>query len=134
MCFLKYGDRHPEIWSTTDRIFCYLGPFFSLLLHWRPGKSKLWKNGKNFWRYYYFIPACDEQNFFSFWIIFCRFASITTQKIRFSKKQKKTPGDIIILHLCTINGNHMMNGSWDMERDGQNFFCHFGPFFALLPH
>ena len=75
----------------------------------------------------------NEQNFFSFWIIFCRFASITTQKIRFSKKQKKTTGDIIILHLCTINDNHMMNGSWDMERDGQIFFFILGHFLPFYP-
>ena len=27
------------------------------------------------------------------------------------EKKKKTPGDIIILHRCTINDNHMMCGS-----------------------
>ena len=27
------------------------------------------------------------------------------------EKMKKTPGDIIILHKCTINDNHMMYGS-----------------------
>ena len=31
------------------------------------------------------------------------------------------PGDIIILYMCTINDNHMMYGSWDMERNGHNF-------------
>ena len=35
---------------------------------------------------------------------------------------KKTPGDIIILHLCTTNDDYMIYGSWDMERDRQNFF------------
>ena len=29
---------------------------------------------------------------------------------------KKAPGDVIILHMCTINDN-MINGSWDMECD-----------------
>ena len=38
--------------------------------------------------------------------------------------------DIIILHLCTTNDN-MIYGSWDMELN--RIFCHFGPFFALLP-
>ena len=27
------------------------------------------------------------------------------------KKEKKTPADIIILHTCMINENHMMSGS-----------------------
>ena len=34
---------------------------------------------------------------------------------------KIVPGDIIILHMCTINGNHMMYVSWDMEHDRHNF-------------
>ena len=34
---------------------------------------------------------------------------------------KKAPGDIIILHMCTINDNPMLYDSWDMERDRQNF-------------
>ena len=38
----------------------------------------------------------------------------------------------IMLHICTINENHMMYGSWDMERNRQNFFS-FGPLFALWP-
>ena len=34
---------------------------------------------------------------------------------------KKFAGDIIILHMCTKNHNHMMHASWDMECDRQNF-------------
>ena len=45
---------------------------------------------------------------------------------------KKRSGYIIILSKCTVNDNHMIYGSWDVEDDRQNF-CHFGPFFALLP-
>ena len=48
------------------------------------------------------------------------------------EKMKKPPGDIIILQMYTINDNHMMYGSWDMEHNRQNFF-HFGPFFAIYP-
>ena len=79
----------PEIWSTTDRIFCYFGNFFALLTP---------KNPKN-------------QNF---------------------EIMEKVPGYIIILHMCTINDNYIMYGSWDTESNRQNF-CHFGPFFALSP-
>ena len=46
--------------------------------------------------------ACDTWNYyFSFWVIFCPFTPLTAQKIKISKKIKKTPGDIIILHMCT---------------------------------
>ena len=36
-------------------------------------------------------------------------------------KIEKTPGDIIILHTCTINDNHMMYGYSDMEQSIHNF-------------
>ena len=52
------------------------------------------------------------------------FALLQPQKITFLKTWKKTAGDIIILHLCTIYKNHMIYGSWDisdMKCDRQNF-------------
>ena len=73
----------------------------------------------------------ERQNVLSFWTIFCLFTPLTTWKIKIFKKwkknnkkkqqKKKTPEDIIILHKCTINDNHMMYGSWYMKRDRQNF-------------
>ena len=48
------------------------------------------------------------------------FSPLTTQKIKILKL-KKTPGDIIILHICTINDNHMIYGSRDMEHDTELF-------------
>ena len=47
------------------------------------------------------------------------------------EKMKKVCGHIIILHMCTINENHMMYGSWHMENNRQNF-SHFRQFFAFL--
>ena len=41
---------------------------------------------------------CDRQNFLSFWVIFCPFTPLTTQKNRHLKKLKKKHGNIIILH------------------------------------
>ena len=49
------------------------------------------------------------------------------------EKMKKEPRDITILHMNNINDNHMMYGSWDIERNGQDFlsfwtiFCPFTP-------
>ena len=53
--------------------------------------------------------ACDRCNcYFSFWAIFCPF----------TKRQNfETPGDIIILQMCTKNYDQMMYGSGDMVRD-----------------
>ena len=44
---------------------------------------------------------------------------------------KKSPGNIIILHMCTINDNHMMHGSWDIECDRQNFLSFWTIFYPF---
>ena len=49
------------------------------------------------------------------------------------EKMKKTPGDIMILHKCTINDNHMMYGSWDMKCDRQNFLSFWTIFLPFTP-
>ena len=35
---------------------------------------------------------------------------------------EKTPGDIIILHMSTINDDQMMYGSWDMKQTEKSKF------------
>ena len=83
-------------------------------------KSKFWKNKKNTWRY----------SFLSFWTAFCPFNNPKNQNF---VKITKHPWDIIIVHMCNINDNHVMYRSWDKERDGHNFslfwtiFCTFTP-------
>ena len=52
------------------------------------------------------------------------------QKKQTFEKMKKIAGDIIILHMCTKNHNHMRYSYWDTKWDKN--FCHFGPFFAFL--
>ena len=71
----------------------------------------------------------NRQRFLSFWVLFCPFIPLTKQKIKILKKwKKKTPGDIIILHLSTTNDNHIMYGSWDMEFNRQNLFSYWTTF------
>ena len=65
----------------------------------------------------------DGGNYFSFWLIFCPFTLLTALKIKIKKKKKKTCGDIIVLHKCTKNHDHMLYCSWDMARDRCN--CYF---------
>ena len=65
---------------------------------------------------------------------FCPFNPLTTWKIKILKL-KKSPGYIVILHICIINDNHMMYGSWDMECDRLNFFVildRFSPFYSPM--
>ena len=58
---------------------------------------------------------------------------LTTWKIKILKKWKKTPGDIIILHVCV----RKMTIIWCMVPKilgaTDRIFLHFGPFFAFLP-
>ena len=73
---------------------------------------------------------CDEQKFMSF-STFCAFLpSNNTWKIKILNK-KNAWIYMFILHRRTINENHMMYGSWDMECDRQNVI--WGHFLALLP-
>ena len=75
------------------------------------------------------------QTFLSFWTVFLSFYSPNNPKNQSFGIMKQKSGDIIIWHMCIINNNHMIYGSWDMKCDRHNFlpfwiFCHFGP---LLP-
>ena len=73
-----------------------------------------------------------ETEFFLILGHFLPFYPLNPEKQNF-EKMKKTPVDIIILHKCNINDNHMMNGSGDTKHDRQYFlsfrdiFCPFTP-------
>ena len=103
-----------EIWNIIDRMFCHSGPFFALLPLYGPRKSKFWKNETKVWRHYHFTHLYNP-------------------KIWNFEKLKKKPGDIIILHMCTINDYHMMYSSWDMKHDRQNFFVILDLFCLFTP-
>ena len=139
----------PEIWSATDRIFFSFWTIFCPFT--RPlwtRKSKFWKNEQHIRRYYHFTNAYHKLQSYDVWFLwyemqqteflvilehFLSFYPPDNPKNQNFEKLRKKHGDIIILHMCTINDNHMMYGSWDMKRDGQNFlsfwtvFCHFTP-------
>ena len=77
-------------------------------------------------------------------IVFCHFGhllpfySANNLKNQNFEKVRKTPGDIIILLLCTtnVNVNHMKYGSWDMEHKSHIFFLFltiFCPFTPPIP-
>ena len=75
------------------------------------------------------IMECNWHNFLSFWSIFCHFSPLLTLKIHIVKKKivkkKKKYWRYYPFHMCTINEDHMMYGSWDMEHNRQ--------FFVILP-
>ena len=140
----------PEIWSVTNKIFCHSGLLFVLLPPMDPENQNFEKINKTL-EDIIILQMCTINQSYDLWFLsygvqqtnifvildhFLPFypppPSPTTQKIKILKKWKKkqTTGDIIILHKCTINDNHVMYGSWDIKHDRQD---RFGPFFVLCP-
>ena len=75
----------------------------------------------------------SETIFLSFWAIFCSLTLLTTQRIKILKKWTKSPRYIIIWYKCTINDNHMIYGSWNINCIKQIFFVILGHFLPFYP-
>ena len=94
---------------------------------------------KNTCRYYHFTlvyhkwQRARQTKYFVILGYFLLFYPTNNQKNQNVEKFKKTPGENIILHQCTIYGNHMMYGSWDMKCNKQNFFVILGHFLYFYP-
>ena len=114
----------PEIRSMADTIFCHSGLFFPLLSPYGPRKLQLKRKWKKHLRYHHFTNindshmmygssdmVCNGQNFLSFWTIFCPFTPPNNPKNQNFENMRKLPGDIILLHMCNIDENHIMYGS-----------------------
>ena len=52
------------------------------------------------------------------------FNNLKNQNFEKNEKEKKTSGEITILHMCFIHENYMMYGSSDMESNRQNFLSY----------
>ena len=72
-----------------------------------------------------------DRQFLSFWVIFCPFTPLLIPKINICKKMYKKPADIILLHMCTINEDHMMSGFWNIRHDRQSFLSFWAIFCPL---
>ena len=138
--FLKYQVRQTQI-------FVILGHF----LPFHPPdilENQNFKIEKNTWRYYHFTNLHHQWQSFDAWFLrygarqteffvivdyFLPFYPPMDRENQNFEKMKKTPRDIIILHMFTINDNHVMYSSWDIKRDGHDFlwfwtiFCLFTP-------
>ena len=81
---------------------------------------------------WYMIPVRYEVHqielFWDLRLFFCPFTSITAQKMKIKKKEKK-PWDIIILNKCTKNHDDRLYCFWDMAHERCN--CYFS-FWAIL--
>ena len=140
-----------EIRSETDRIFCHStdinfchsGSCFALFTPLKTYKIRTLKTWKNTWRYYWFTQVYRKWQSYHVWFqrygtwrSFCHFGffpftSLTTQKIKIFQKWKKR---VKILSFYTINDNHIMYCSWDIECNRQillSFWTAFCPFSPL---
>ena len=80
---------------------------------------------ENHMMYGFWNTECDRQKFLSFWTIFWTFTTLTTQKIKILKKMKQPSGDVITLHMCTVNENGVQQTNFFVILD-----C-FLPFYPL---
>ena len=111
--------------------------------HWLPPKIKILKNWETNLKIYY-LNVHHKWQSYDLWLryrtwqtlfvildCFLPFHPPDDPKNQNFEKMNATLGDIIILQMCTINDNHMMYGSWDMEYDRKKFssfwtvFCSF---------
>ena len=83
--------------------------------------SHMCTKNQNHIRYGFSDTEWKKQISLSFWVSFCPFTPLTIQKIKILKKRKKPSGDVIILHMCAKNHNHIMYASWDMECERHKF-------------
>ena len=143
-----------QIWSAcTDNFFSFQAivcSFAQLLIPkikiWRKCKTKpgdiillqMCTINRDHMMYGSWDMKFNRHNVFVIVCIFLPFylpPPLNSPKKNIWKKWKKTPGDIIILHNCTKNHDHMLCCSWDMVRDGCNNYFSFWPMlFLLTPH
>ena len=111
-------------------------------------KIKILNKWKNTWRYYHFTlstikdnPRCMVSEIWSMTDrIFCHFGLCfalllplpNRSKNQNFEKMNKSPEDIIILHRCTKNHDHMLQCSWDTCTMDVTFIFYFGLFFTFL--
>ena len=110
--YQKHNHLRYSSWDLEcNRIFCYFGPFSSLLPRYGVWQIKL-----------------------SFQAIFCSFNPLLTPKIKIRKKCKKTL-DIYVLSFYTSVPK--IKTIWCMVPEiwsaPDRIFCHLGPLFAPLP-
>ena len=136
VCFLRYGVRLILFFDILDHFL----PFFTTLL---TPKIKIWKKCKTYQEILSFytsvpwlkiiwclVPEKGSRRDSFFFVILNHFLPfhppLKCQKLKFLKNEKNIE-DIIILHKSTVNENHIMYDSWDMNCKRQIFlsFWHF---------
>ena len=123
--FLRYGVPWAELLFWTN--FCPFTPLttqkIKILIKWKQKQKHLeislfYTSVPKIVIICYTVPAIwrvMDVIFFSFWAIFLPFYPPNDPKNQNIKKLNKLL-DIIILHMCTKNYDHLMYSSWEMVR------------------
>ena len=136
--FLRYQAQRTEVFVSLDRVLPFYPPNNSENQNFQ--KLKI-----NAWRYYHFAHVYHKWHSYDvrflryrawwtkFFVIldhFLLFYPSSNPKNQKFEKMKKIPGDIIILHKCIKNHDHMLHCSWDMAHDGCNYYFSFWGIFC----
>ena len=132
-----YPPKKWKFWKMSSFYTCV--PKITITWCMVPDLGKfLIKNEKNTWGYYSFIHTCvpkwrsndiwflkykvQQTDIFAILghFFFALSAPWHPEKSKFYHWEK-TPGDNIILVMCSKNDNHMMYSFWDIEHNRQNF-------------
>ena len=92
--------------------------FGSFYFPYGPRKSKFEFQSYDIWLFRYGV---QQTKLFITFDRFLLFYPRNNPKNQNFEKLKKAPGDIIILHKCIKNQDHMLSCSLDMARNGFNF-------------
>ena len=158
----------PETPSMTDRTFGHFRPFLPFYPPNNPTNQNFEKIKKHLEiKLFYTCSVNDNrmmygswdierngQNFLSFWTIFCRFIFPLIRKFKILKKWKNTwryyftyvyhkwqsYNVWFLRYVVWRTGFFFFYDSWDMQRStveicsmSDRIFCHFEPFWTLLP-
>ena len=145
--FLRYGVRHRFFFLVLDRFLSFYPPSNLKNKNFEKKKKTLGDIlilhrcaiNDNHLMYGSWDIKCDGHKFLSFWTVFCPFTTLRAQKIKSKKKKmKKTLVDIIILHMCTKNNDHvsyailfLRYGAWH-RCSYFSFSAILWPFWAIL--
>ena len=153
MCTKNHGHMLYCSWDMVcDRCNCYI-LFWAIFCPFTPLTaqkikiSKKWKKLLKISSFYICVPkiiirwcavpeiwCMMDVIIFHFGPFFCTFTPLQAKKIKIKKKiKKKRPWDIIILHKCAKNHDHMLHCYWDMVHDRWNYFSFWAIFCHLPP-
>ena len=148
-----------EIWSISDRTFCYFDHFLSFSPFFCPNDSDNQnfekmkkKKEKNTWRYYHFTHVyhkwqsydiwfvrygAQQTEFFAFWTIFCSFTRPPNnpKKLKFGKNEKRSL-KILLFYTCVPKMRIiwcMILEIWSLTDRFLSFWTIFCPFTPSTP-